>query len=163
VVSVAQLHRSLHFLEHSIWQCLKCSSPEEVLTKLLLEDLRPTIVSVMNISQEDKNIWRGKLGHQPSSRAAARREDRRHSRGGHSEESSIGSDDRSGSSDSEAEVGEDEDEEFTREVLPLTLQLRPYYPERGCNGFFRLFFYMDELIAASAVSPWVFYPEVIIL
>ena len=159
VTSSAQLLRALNFLEQSLWQCLRCSTPEEVLSKLLVEDLRPTFESVMNITKEDKQIWRGKLGHIPSVRAAARRDERRHSRGGYSEDSSLASEERSDSSGSEADEPT-EGEEFTHEVLPLTLQLRPYYPERGCNGFFRLFFYMDELLVVSAFSPWAFYPEV---
>lgn len=159
VTSTAQLHRALTFLETSLWLCLRCVTPEEVLSKLLVEDLRPSFVSVMNITQEEKNIWRGKMGHIPSTKAATKRDERRHSRGGYSDDSSLGSEDRSDNS-SESEKEETEVDEFAHEVLPLTLQLRPYFPERGCNGFFRLFFYMDELIVATSVSPWAFYPEV---
>lgn len=171
ISGVAQLQRSLQFLESSIWNCLKCSSPDEVLSKLLLEDLRPTYESVMNITQDDKFLWHGNIGYAPPN--AANVAGYENANGSSSVlRSSITDmplietnldDNSSVGSLSLADHVDELEEEFAHEVLPLSLQLRPYYPERGCNGFFRLFFYMDELIVVSAVSPWAFYPEVSIL
>jgi hypothetical protein len=157
VTSLAQLHRSLQFLENSIWQCLKCSSPEEVLSKLMLEDLRPTFESVMNISQESKQIWHGTMGYTVDNPPRVRSDSIGDNGSFSSAMVSLSVDDNStiGSADMD-----EQDEEYTHEVLPLTLQLRPFHADRGCNGFFRLFFYMDELIAVTASSPWAFYPEV---
>jgi hypothetical protein len=157
VTSLAQLHRSLQFLENSIWQCLKCSSPEEVLAKLMLEDLRPTFESVMNISQESKQIWHGNMGYSVSEPPRLRSDSIGDGGSFSGAMVSLSVDDNS--TIGSADLGE-QDEEYTYEVLPLTLQLRPFYADRGCNGFFRLFFYMDELIAVTASSPWSFYPEV---
>jgi hypothetical protein len=161
ITGAAQLHRALQFLEHSIWQCLKCSTPEEVLGKLVLEDLRPTVESVMNISQEPKHIWHGEMGYQPH--GVPRTTERREAEDTFPGESGASSALVSLSADDNSSVGSFEEidgEDYSYEVLPLTLQLRPYYPDRGCNGFFRLFFYMDELVVATACSPWAFYPEV---
>lgn len=48
------------------------------------------------------------------------------------------------------------------EVLPFGFQMRvaSHGTDIAANGFFRLFFYDEELIAISASSPWVYYPEV---
>jgi hypothetical protein len=173
ITGAAQLQRALQFLETSIWSCLVCRTPEEVLSKLVLEDLRPVYESVMNITQEPKQIWRGGLGFAP-------RNDTPATAGGlgsgsigvagegHFESevtsltSALGA---SASLDENASIGslsldDFDSDEYGYEVLPMTLQLRPHFAERGCNGFFRLFFYMDELVVVSACSPWAFYPEV---
>ena len=47
-----------------------------------------------------------------------------------------------------------------KEVLPLAVQLRPYWPERTVNGLFRLFFFEEEFVAATQYSPIVHFPEV---
>ena len=165
ITGIAQLHRSLQFLETSIWQSLKCNSPEEVLSKLVLEDLRPTLESVLNISQEPQQIWQGDIAYISQDTAMSSRP-----QGGFGESDvdvpslsnalvSVNIEDE-GSLVQESEEDKEEREKFQHEVLPLTLQLRPYHAERGCNGFFRLFFYMDELVAVTACSPWAFYPEV---
>jgi hypothetical protein len=122
----------------------------------MLEDLRPTFESVMNISQESKQIWHGTMGYSVNEPPRQRNDSIGDGSTFNSALVSLSVDDNStiGSLDM------DEDEEYTHEVLPLTLQLRPFYADRGCNGFFRLFFYMDELVAVTASSPWAFYPEV---
>jgi hypothetical protein len=170
ITGVAQLHRALLFLESSIWQSLRCDSPEEVLSKLLLEDLRPTYESVMNITQDDKYIWHGKLGHvaggtdwNPST--AKNGNDLSNNFGSSLSLLTAGTglpvDYDDNSSLASIDSGEfDIEGEFESEVLPFSLHIRPYIPERECSGLFRLFFYGDELIAVSAMSPWAFYSEV---
>lgn len=167
ISGIAQLHRSLQFLENSIWNCLKCNTPDEVLSKLLLEDLRPTYESVMNITQDDKFIWHGKLGYAPANAPIIADYENSNTTSSSTMRSSIIEMpihelnlDENSSVASIASSADEPDEEYGNEVLPISLQLRPYYADRGCNGFFRLFFYMEELVVVSAVSPWAFYPEV---
>lgn len=53
-------NRALQILEKNIWECLKCSDPEEAIQVMLSGDLFPVYASVSNISQDEFGIWDGK-------------------------------------------------------------------------------------------------------
>jgi hypothetical protein len=46
------------------------------------------------------------------------------------------------------------------DVLPFTFQIHPYFPGRNPSGFFTLFFYENNFVAATQNSPWVYYSRV---
>jgi len=131
------LQRYLKALEDRVWQSLSCSSPEDVLRIVLSTDLKPTLESVLNITQDDKGIWNGQLAHLP---AIAR--------------------DVAAAAELVPRPVPSTTQHHQLEVLPMSLQLHSMNPQMQPSGLFRLFFYREDLVAVSACSPWVFYPEV---
>ena len=261
----ARLHRNLQLLEQRAWDCLRCDEPEQVLNTLLSEEFRPILESVVNISQDDRGIWKGSMSFTPTAADAshpatpglaatavarggcggggsggdggivatqvivANQSEASMSAPGsaagsrvcHSAPVGIADDDDDNASFTSTIATADQPEESGRnatssnrgssggsggsgggsggngsvgtietnegigdkaeaadaasltsverrrashpygaEVLPFALQLLPCHPGRGPNGLFRLFFYWEELVAVTALSPWTFYPEV---
>jgi len=144
------LQRYLKALEDRVWQSLSCSCPEDVLRIVLSTDWTPTLGSVLNITQDDKGIWNGLLSHLPvsASSIAVDPGSSRNSRDGVTADELVP---RAATTTGTA---------HQLEVLPLSLQLHSKDPQMQPSGLFRLFFYREDLVAVSACSPWVFYPEV---
>lgn len=152
------LQRYLKALEDRVWQSLSCSSPEDVLRIVLSADWTPTLGSVLNITQDDKGIWNGLLAHLPAS-ASSNTVDpgsSRNSRDG----TTAAADELVPRSSSSSATTSSGGTAYQLEVLPLSLQLHSRDPVMQPSGLFRLFFYREDLVAVSACSPWVFYPEV---
>jgi hypothetical protein len=144
------LQRYLKALEDRVWQSLSCSCPEDVLRIVLSADWTPTLGSVLNITQDDKGIWTGLLAHLPVSASSITVDpgSSRNSRDGAAADELVSS------------PATTTGTAHQLEVLPLSLQLHWRDPQMQPSGLFRLFFYREDLVAVSACSPWVFYPEV---
>jgi hypothetical protein len=143
--------RALQILEQASWDCLICHSPEEIIQKLLIKDLLPIYESVLNFSQDEFGIWNSKFKKNSTLPMTG---------GAIGINSSV-------SDDQPIDLGFTElpidTAAIPYEILPFGFQLRLLnHPVEGysANGFFRCFFYDEELVGVSANSPWVFYPEV---
>lgn len=136
---VNAVNRALQTLEQAAMDALACQSPEDVVKHLLNPELYSVYTSVLNISQDDLGIWNANISHTHSSSPSS---------------SHITADD--GFSD----TPRTSDSNIPREVMPLSLYLRPFNPSKTPSNIFRVFFYAEEMVAISAYSPYVFYPEV---
>jgi len=144
------LNYALQQLEERALAILRCDSPEAVIGKIICGDIVPALSSVVNISEDDFGIWNAQLRLKATEHSIINTSVEEVSTvTSNSVEESV---DKSGSHDSVDEM---------KEVLPIALQLRPYWPERGTNGLFRLFFFEEDLVTVTQYSPWVFYPEVL--
>ena len=191
----AVLNKNLQVLEQHIWQSLQCKEPEELLGKLLNEDLNPVLHSVMNLATDEKaiydssithkhslmDIWEGKREDGKKTPAQRKAEEAKRARLKRQQQldSDSGSDDKE---DSESHLKPTKKtqwtaeellpyitlsnvDKFSREVLPLSLELHSSFSNtdpnyHNPNGLFRLFFYKEDLVGVTQLSPWCFYPEV---
>ncbi len=155
-------NRALQQLEAKAWECLRCNTPEEVLAKLMCGELLACVESVLNITQDEHGIWLGQLdfARQDAAKAThtAPSVHDSHSENYLGPKPTVVVPDKPVVAPTAEEVARAA--KYDTEVLPLCMQLRPYYADRTPNGLFRLFFYEEEFVAATQVSPWAFYPEV---
>lgn len=147
---VNTINRTLQILEQASLNALCCVTPEEVVQKLLQPDLLPLYASVLNIAQDEYAVWNGDVEYNKAV-PERRHVDSPTNASGGSAGMGVGAGDET-LDHVPGMVG-------AWEVLPFGVQLRPFM-NRQSSGLFRVFFYDEEFIAASAVSPWAFYPEV---
>lgn len=128
-------------LENRLFEIMKCESPEDILVKLKCEELSPALSSVSQIADDEYRIWNGQY-------------------------LSISSSSHSYDSDEKppAEGADDNSSVLhhipSKALLPIQLQLHPYYNERSASGLFRLIFVNKQLFLVTQVSVWAFYSEV---
>jgi hypothetical protein len=140
--------RALQILEEASWNCLICRSAEEIIQKLLVKDLLPVYESVLNFSQDEFGIWNSRFKKNSTLPLTS------------GTNSSVSDDHPTNLGFTELPI---DDVAIPYEILPFGFQLRLLNhsaDEYSANGFFRCFFYDEELVGVSANSPWVFYPEV---
>lgn len=180
------MQRALQVLEQQIWQSLVCRSPEEIIQKLLIKDLIPIYESVMNFSQDDFGIWNGKYAkipppapvdptpaptpsHNSSARSMISPSPSMPHLTASSSNNNMNINNMSFSSIPAINVTETDPaplpnlnpSNIKEEILPFGFQIRPVVQQDiSPNGFFRLFFFEEELVGVSSASPWVFYPEI---
>jgi hypothetical protein len=183
------MQRALQILEQKLWESLICSTPEEILQKLLMKDLLPIYESVLNFSQDEFGIWNGRYKKVNLSSLNATTTGNTSSFNSLPPPSSANNNASSAKNlnqlltsqisaltasspdlDISPTIEEDDEEEGNNNnggnevkdhILPFGIYLRPVnHIDFSANGFFRLFFFEEELIGISAVSPWVFYPEI---
>eukprot|EP01034_Spumella_vulgaris_P024589 gene24589-30955_t len=136
VVSV-NYNKALQALESRAWDCLKCSTPEEVLSALMFTDILPSVESVMHISQDEHNIWHGGLDFVKQDNVTLNNNNNQSN--GRAPPPVFPSDNNNNNNTvvPPAPVVNIDPTLYRNEVLPMCMQLRP------CQ-----------------VSPWAFYPEV---
>lgn len=187
--NITPLHRALQILEQNAYEELKCYSPEEVIQKLLISDIIPIYESILNFSLDEFHIWDpGYLKKTPQSAVGtATTSNQPQTNAPKDKYASLAS--KYGYGLTEEDIAEQEKEkELERkrelelqqlkekeekakqyaeqiklkhqEILPFGYQLRIWNDDHLPNGLFRIFFYESEMIGITAVSPWVFYPEV---
>jgi hypothetical protein len=144
-----KLNRAMQVLEQRAYTALCCETPEAAVKLLLLEDVAPILESVANISSDEFSIW--------NCTSSFRLSDVSTISGGLKASAIIENAKPitpSPSFDKQYGLNSGSD------ILPLSIQIRPAFPDRVPHGIFRLFFYDMELIAVCQASPWAFYPEV---
>jgi hypothetical protein len=133
-------NKRIRELEQRAWDSLRCDTAQDVLNKLMCEEIHPALSSAVSFARDDHGIWKGALA-----------------------VTSYGGESPTKGTEDGGDVGAKEpDSSATRDVpvLPISVQLRPFFEDRGPNGLFRLFFMDGELVAATQASPWAFYSEV---
>ena len=148
-------------LERKAWDALKCRAPEDIVEKLLNDNLHPPLQSCVHIADDDQNIWRGDSKVLPMNSK------------GDSSRSEPTTEKKSEEKKSEEKKEEEPPSEAERiaqlmanninkgHILPVTIQLRPIISNKiGPKDIFRLFFVDGELCGITAYSPWAFYPDV---
>ncbi|RYG99067.1 hypothetical protein EON65_50690 [archaeon] len=140
ISGVNAVNRALQTLEQAAMDALICQSCEDVVRHLLNPELYSVYTSVLNISQDDLGIWNANISHtnNPTSNSNC--------------DSKI--------DPTYSTTPRSSDNNSTCEVMPLSLYLRPFNPAKNPSNIFRVFFYAEEMVAISAYSPYVFYPEV---
>lgn len=132
-------------LENRLFEIMKCESPEDILAKLKCEELSPALSSVSQIADDEYHIWNGQYA---SNSSATNSYD--------SEEKPPVE-----SPDADPKVGDMSLHHIpSKSLLPIQLQLHPYYNERSASGLFRLVFVNKQLFLVTQVSTWAFYSEV---
>ncbi len=141
------INERLKTLEQVRIDCLKCDTPDEVIDKLLLcDDMHPSILSAIHISEDEHLIWNGDMNyttdlnttkvlvvkdgdHAPPVFASSAK---------HTDATSVGH----------------------SEVLPMGIALKMIPENIAPQHIFRLFFYNTELVGITAGSPWAFYQDI---
>lgn len=146
------INRAFQILEQRIWSCMRCNNPEQVVQMFFHEEFEPVVESVLNIAQDDRNIYDGRIDRGDSTEKYVAVENTKAT-------STVAE---SGKMNKNIDLTARNGRETANrcEVLPLAIQLHPFYAERNPNGFFKLFFYNEECIAVTQLSPWAHYPEV---
>jgi len=139
-------NKRLRELDRMAFEALKCRSPDDVLEKLRCDACSGAFSSVINVVEEEYNIWDGSRAFQSLSDGSTATMPTPDS-------NAVGKDHPSSNNDKDNNAS-------VPLVLPLSFRLRPVSPEMHSNGLFRLFFFGDELVAATQASPWTFYVEV---
>lgn len=181
-ISSAAMYRALQILELNIWDSLVIKRADDILPMILCKELIGTYEGIMNIVQDEYGIWNASYNpplikdfHSASSSALLLSNNNNIHQGKNPLQRvkleqelngfvPITVDDGENRPRSSSKDSRDVNDDFlSGEVLPFGLHLQPTainMEDRPPSNFFRLFFFEQECIAISAVSPWVYYPEV---
>ena len=136
-LTLAEINQRTQALETRAWDCLRCDSPLDVLSKLINPEIHPPMSSCMHIARDDYRIWRGDVTAEDPM-------------------SSYGMP----AGKKPAHAAADEEDQHTK-LLPLSIQLRPFRTDIGPANVFRLFYFEGEFVAATQTATWSLYPEIL--
>ena len=150
-----ELNQLMQGLERRAWESLKCKTPDEVLEKLLNENVHPPLQSCVHIADDDQNIWKGDS--QIESVATRTKKAARYQHKVLTKEEKEKAQEELLHANEQAEIEENINKGH---VLPVTIQLRPVVKNVRSQDVFRLFFVDGELCGVTAYSPWAYYSDI---
>ncbi len=150
------LSQMMRQLDVIIWEALRCYTADEVVEKFLLEDVHPPMQSCIHFADDTEQIWcstRKTLSEDAAEPAQVAKDATKTvgAAGGGSEER--------GPAKKAAHKEKWKPHMTENQVLPISLQLRPF-PRNKPKNAFRLFFLENELVAASPICIWSYYSQI---
>ena len=144
---LTMINERLKILEQVRIDCLKCDTPDEVIDKLLLcDDMHPSILSAVHISEDEHLIWNGDMDYTTdlnTTKVVVVKD------GDHAPPVATPS-----------AAYADATSAGHAEVLPMGIALKIIPEKIAPQHIFRLFFYNAELVGITALSPWAFYQDI---
>jgi hypothetical protein len=139
------LNDRLALLEERAWTQMECDSADELIEKLLAcEEVQPSMSSVTQIAEDDHKVWVSKLDIANHNGITLRH---------------VPNPDAKVTNDRDSYLEEGESP-LISEVLPMQLQIYPFYCDRTPAGILRMFFIDGNIVAISHSSTWTYYAEV---